>query len=262
MAQIKAAIKNNRPQRLLQLFDEGGLPWKTTAALGCMTAEGLIKLKDNDNAIKVLLKLENSFKKALRPKQLKGLALARRGKEDDLDKAQDILGELYAKNHLDPETMGIYGRTWMDKYAKSRNINDLIQSRDLYAEAFEKAPDDYYTGIDAAAKSVLLGTPEDLEKAYEYAQRVQKLTGTDACVGDYWKTATIAEVFLIQKDYEEAGKMYKKAVDMALSEIASHESTFNQARRLMKKLQPTAEERFLVLTPFKHLTNYVDALAE
>jgi hypothetical protein len=90
---------------------------------------------------------KTSFKKALRPKQLRGLALARRGKENDLDNAQDILGELYAKNHLDPETMGIYARTWMDKYVRSGNTNDLLQSRDLYAEAFEKAPDDYYTAL-------------------------------------------------------------------------------------------------------------------
>lgn len=35
----------------------------------------------------------------------------------------------------------------MDKYAKSqkKNENDLIPSRNLYLEAFEKAPDDYYT---------------------------------------------------------------------------------------------------------------------
>ena len=49
---------------------------------------------------------------------------------------------------------------------------------------------------------------------------------------------------------------------MALAETASHESTFTQALRLMKKLLPTAEERQLVLYPFKHLSGYADALAE
>ena len=263
VAQIKAAINNSNPKKLVKLFEEGGLAWKTTAALGCMAAEGLIKLKDNDSALKILEQLENRFQKALRPKQLKGLALARRGKGDDLENAQDLLGELYAKNHLDPETMGIYARTFMDKYAKSenKNINALIQSRNLYAEAFDKAPDDYYTGINAAAKSVFLGTPDDLIKADEYAQRVQKLTGSDPIQGDYWKTATIAEVLLIQKKYAEAGKMYKKAVEMALPEVASHESTLLQATRLMEKLQPTPEERLLVLNSFKHLPDYDKTLA-
>ena len=262
MARIKSAIKCSRPQKLVHLFDEGGLPWKTTAALGCMAADGLIKLKSYDEAIVMLQKLESTFKKALRPQQLKGLAMARRGKDDDLENAQDILGELYAKNHLDPETMGIYARTFMDRYAQSGKTNDLLQSRELYAEAFEKAPDDYYTGINAAAKSVFIDTPEDLEKANEYAERVQKVTGIDAYSGDYWKTATVAELFLIQKKYAEAGKMYKKAVEMALSETGSHESTFIQARRLMKILKPAAKERLWVISPFKHLPEYVEALVE
>jgi tetratricopeptide (TPR) repeat protein len=255
-AKIKAAIKNGKTQKLVQLFEEGGVPWKITAALGCMTAEGLIRLKDYDNAITILEKLEDNFKRALRPKQLKGLALARRGKGDDLDKAEDILGELYAMNHLDPETMGIYARTWMDKYAISNDINDLIQSRDLYADAFEKAPDDYYTGINAAAKSVFIGTEEDLKKAADYASRVEKITGTKEVTGDYWKTATIGEVFLIQKKYKEAGDMYEKAVAMARSEKGSHESTFTQAKRLMEKLEPIEAERLEVLNAFKHLSEY------
>jgi hypothetical protein len=252
-AKVNAAIKQGRPAKLVQLFEDGGLPWKTTAALGCKTAEGLIRLKKNDEAIAIIEKIEGAFKMALRPKQLKALALARRGKDEDLEKAQDILGELYERNHLDPETMGIYARTWMDRYAKSNDAGDLIQSRDLYAEAFEKAPDDYYSGINAAAKSVFIGTEEDLKKAADYAAKVQAITKTEAVPGDYWKTATIAEVFLIQKKYKEAGDMYEKAVAMARSETGSHESTYAQAKRLMDKLKPTDAEREMVATAFKHL---------
>lgn len=256
-AQVNAAIRNNRPQRLVQLVKEGGLPWKTTAALGCKTAEGLIKLKCYNEAVDVLEQLEKTFKKALRPKQLKALALARRGKDEDLEKAQDILGELYERNHLDPETMGIYARTWMDRYAKSGDINDLIQSRDLYAEAFEKAPDDYYTGINAASKSVLIGTDEDLKKAADYAARVEKITGTQEVPGDYWKTATIGEIFLIQKKYSEAGDMYENAVAMARSEKGSHESTYKQAIRLIEKLKPNEAEQAAILKAFEHLNTAV-----
>ena len=38
-------------------------------------------------------------------------------------------------------------------------------------------PNDYYTGINAAAKTVLLGTDEDLARAAEYARRVQEIVG-------------------------------------------------------------------------------------
>jgi hypothetical protein len=252
-ARIGAAIKNRYPERLVQLFEEDGLPWQTSAALGCKAAEGLTKLDRNDEALQMLEKLEQRFPKAVRPKQLRALALARRGRDNDLMHAQEILGELYQRGERDPETLGIYARTWMDRYAKSGDLNDLKQSRDLYVEAFDAAQDDYYTGINAAAKSVLLGGDEDLERAAAYARQVQEIVGTTPHPGEYWMTATVAEVFLIQKQYEEAGRLYEAAVATARSETASHRSTWIQACRLMEKLQPTAEARALVRKPFAHL---------
>jgi tetratricopeptide (TPR) repeat protein len=247
-AKVKAAIRNKKPARLMQLFAQRGLPWKTTAALGCKAAEGLIKLKCNDEALQMLEQLQKSFSKAVRPKQLKVLALARRGKDGDLDQAQDIIGELYASNHLDPETLGIYGRTWMDRYDLSKEPEDLWTSRKYYADAFEKAPDDYYTGINAASKSVLLG---EFDVADEYVKKVEAIVGAEPVADDYWQTATIGEVLLIKKQYKEAAAMYKKAVEMAPTEIASHESTQKQAERLMDKLGPAATERQLVVSAFE-----------
>jgi tetratricopeptide (TPR) repeat protein len=253
VTKIETAIRNKRPERLVELFDDGGLPWKTSAALGCKTAEGLTKLNQDNEAIKILKKIEQDFAKAIRPKQLHALALARRNKNNDLEEAQDILERLYTQGERDPETLGIYGRTWMDRYTQSNDLNDLEQSRDYYAEAFEKAQDDYYTGINAAAKSVLLGTPEDLKKADEYAKKVQQITGVDVSPGDYWKTATVAEVFLIQKKYKQAAEIYKEAIAFARSESGSHQSTWKQACRLMEKLKPNEEERQLIRKSFSHL---------
>jgi hypothetical protein len=254
-ARITAAIKNKYPERLVQLFEEGGLSWETTAALGCKAAEGLTKLDHNEEAIRMLEALEKRFPNAVRPRQLHALALARRGEDNDLMKAQEILGELYALGERDPETLGIYGRTWMDRHLKSGDTNDLKQSRDYYAEAFERAQDDYYTGINAAAKSVFLGSEEDLGKAAVYAERVQEIVGIAPHPNDYWKTATVAETFLIQKKYEAAGRLYDAAISMARSETGSLTSTWKQACRLMDKLQPTAEERALIRRPFDHLPN-------
>lgn len=258
-AKIDAAIKNGNAKRLTQLFDEGGLVWQTSSALGCKAAEGLGKLKHNDEAIALLDKVQQRFPKAIRPKQLYALSLARRGQADDLTTAQEILGELYARRERDPETLGIYGRTWMDRYAKSGAEADLKQSRDLYAEAFANAGDDYYTGINAAAKSVFLGTDEDLAEAAQYAGRVQEIVGIEARPNDYWMTATVAEVFLIRKQYRDAARVYEAAVAMARQEIASHETTWKQACRLMTKLHSSGEERALIRSPFAHLPD-CDAL--
>ena len=252
-AQIAAAIKNGYPDRLIRPFEEGGLVWQTSPVLACKAAEGLTKLGRNEEAIALLDRIRQRFPKAVRPRQLYSLALARRAKGDDLMTAQQILGVLYERGERDPETLGIYGRTWMDRYAKSGDAGDLAQSRDLYAEAFERAPDDYYTGINAAAKSVLLGTPEDLARAAEYAEKVQKIVGTEPRPGDYWMTATVGEVFLIQKRYAQAARLYRDAVAIGRKEIASHLSTWKQACRLMEKLNPREIEREMVRTPFAHL---------
>ena len=249
-AKIEAAIKNGRPQKLLQLFQESGLPWKTTASLACKTAEGLIKLGKEDDAIEMLRQTEKDFPKSIRPIQLKAIALARRGKEGDLDEAQDILGELYALNQLGPETLGIYGRTWMDRYKLSGKISELRQSRDCYAHAFEKAPDDYYTGINAAAKSILLG---EMEVGQAYAEKVEQIVGNKAVPGDYWQTATIAEVLLLQKKYKEAADMYQQAIDIAPTEIKSAETTWKQAKLLLEKLGASEEEKQMVSKIFNYL---------
>lgn len=262
-SQIGAAIKQGRPDRLMQLFSDDGPPWQTSSALGCKAAEGLTKLDCNDNAIQVLDALEKDFPRAIRPKQLRALALARRAQrrrkagdaawEEDLMAAQDIVGVLYESGECDPETLGIYARTWMDRYDASRDLADLRQSRDLYAEGFEAAQDDYFTGINAAAKSVFLGTPAELEKGSEYARRVQAIVGIEKHPNDYWKTATVAEAFLIQRDFTKAAELYDAAVGIAPKEVASHKSTWLQASRLLEKLGSSDEERALVLRPFEHL---------
>jgi hypothetical protein len=254
---VNAAIANGNEKRLRELFEMGGLPWRISAALGCKAAEGLTKLGRNDEAIAMLSQVEAQFPRAIRPQQLRALALARRAVRtknvEDLDIAQEILGELYSAGERDPETLGIYARTWMDRHNLDGNELSLRRSRDLYAEAFEGTKGDYYTGINAAAKSVFLGTTEDLKRADAYASRVLEVAGTKECPGDYWKTASVAEALLIRKDYAAAGKIYLAAVTMAPKEIGSHESTWGQARRLMAKLGATNEEQAAVQKAFAHL---------
>ena len=252
-ASVDAAILNGDGDRLVSLFQEGGLPWQTSSALGSKAAEGLVSIGKRDEAMAMLTEMETQFPGAIRPKQLHALALARRGEDGDLGDAQTILGQLYASNERDPETLGIYGRTWMDRYADSGDPRHLRRSRDLYVEAFEGARDDYYTGINAAAKSVLLGDPNELEAASDYARRVQEIVGTEPTPGDYWATATVGEVFLIQGDYTNAGRLYEAAVAMTPESVDSHASTWTQALRLMAKLQPGAYDRALVREAFEHL---------
>lgn len=260
-AAVDAAIANGDGDRLLKLFADGGLSWKTTAVLGCRAAEGLTRLGRHDDAIAVLQEVEADFPAAIRPKQLHALALAKRGGDGDLSEAQQILGALEAEGHKDPETLGIYGRTWMDRYAATGDPLSLKRSRNLYAEAFDGAGDDYYTGINAAAKSVLLGGDDDVARGRELARRVEAIVGTEARAGDYWQTATAAEVQLILGNWDAAAALYADAVEMAPAERDSHRSTWTQACRLMRKLEPAEDARARVREAFSHLPDCGELLA-
>ncbi|MBL0358258.1 MAG: DUF4071 domain-containing protein [Chitinophagaceae bacterium] len=251
--EISAAIFNKDSQEIVELFKNGGLPWHTTPTLGCKAAESLTKLGNYQEAVEILEQLEQRFPKSIRPRQLHALALARRKANDDLKQAQKILGKLYAGGERDPETLGIYGRTWMDRYDLSGKAEDLLQSRNYYEEAFIRAADDYYTGINAAAKSILLG---ENDKGKQLALKVEAIVGTQAIPGDYWMTATVAEAFLIQEKYNEAGDMYSRAVAIAPTETGSHQSTWRQAKKLVDKLQPAETEKLFVLNAFKHLPGF------
>lgn len=252
-ASIRAAIKAANVERLRSdpLRDE--LVWTTSSALPCAAAEGLTKLGRYDEALELLDVVATRFPRAIRPKQLRALALARRAKAGDLLQAQEILGTLYEKGERDPETVGIYARTFKDRWAKERDPRLLRTARAYYREGFETAPDDAYVGVNAAATSVLIGEPEDLELGRELAQRVLELVGRERVPGDYWATATIGEVFLLLGDYASAARLYRDAVDIAPTELGSQEATFKQACRLLAKLGPTDEQRSTVLEPFAGL---------
>lgn len=235
MARLKTVGKEAAPEALLA---QGGA-WETSSAVASAAAERLVTVGDNDAALKALDTVRQRFSDALRPRQVQALAHARRGKVDDLNAAQSILTSLYDAGVRDPETVGIYARTFMDHYNATGNAASLRRSRDLYAEAFERAPDDGYVGINAAAKSVFLQTPEDLKKGLKYASDLQSRIGRKA-VDDYWDSATVAECHLILGEYDEAAEVYRQAVAMDPGETASHTSTWKQASKLMAILRTPA----------------------
>jgi tetratricopeptide (TPR) repeat protein len=246
-AAIRAARNNGDAEHLIRLAAGTSIPWTAAPTLLCAAAEALIALKSESEALSVLDRVEAAFPRSLRPRQLRALALARlkRWKE-----ARQILGELYEAGERDPETVGIYARTWMDRYEETGDKVALRKSRDLYAEAFASSPRDFYTGINAASKSVFLG---DMDAAMSYAAKVEAIVGTAPKPGNYWLTATVAEVQLIRRNFDAAGKLYETAVTMAPDERASHEATWKQAKLLLEQLKAETPQREAVATAFAHL---------
>jgi len=247
LAKIRALKKIGDAEGLAELSERETVAWLTSPLLGSNVAESLISLKENDKALAVVGKLKERFPKAIRPRQLEGLALARKGMRRE---AQEILSTLYEEGERDPETLGIFARTWKDRYGESKDPRHLRRARDLYAEAFRGSAQDYYTGINAASMSVLL---DEMKEADECAARVEEIVGSEPAAGDYWKTATVAEVQLIRRNYDKAAELYEAAVSMVPDALGDHESTWKQARLLMDKLNPPPEAREKIARVFAHL---------
>jgi hypothetical protein len=241
---IKACRGIGDAAGLSALAATDNMAWKGSPMLMCAAAEGLIAMDEIPEAITVLDRADEAFPKAVRPKQLRGLALARSGETME---AQRVLARLHAAGEIGPETLGIYARTWMDRYTETGAKVFLLKSRDLYLQAFEAFPADYYTGINAASKSLLAG---EKETAAQIAERVQKIVGDTPVADDYWRTATIAEALLLQGKVEAAAKIYMAAVLAAPLDSGSHDSTRAQAAKLLSALGATDDQRALVMAAF------------
>jgi hypothetical protein len=270
LSSIRAAKSIGNEKKLTEAAVAGGSAWQASPLLYSATADALIELDQCDRALEVLDAAALSFPKAVRPIQLRALALARKAKDaarraNDttlqdsargtareesvafLSDAQQALAELVAMDHRDPETLGIFGRTWMDKYALTNVRAYLEKSRDVYALAFKLSDNNYYTGINAAAKSLFLG---EKAPATEYARRVAALVGLSAIPGDYWKSATVAEAQLIQGNFDQAATIYRAAVVDANTATGSHASTRDQAELILTHLEAPPEQRSKVLQSF------------
>lgn len=241
---VKACRDAGDADALATLTATDDMAWTSSPMLMCAVAEGLIAMKKISEALELLDRAEQIFPKALRPKQLRGLALARSG---ETMKAQLVLGKLYAAGEIGPETLGILARTWMDRYNQTGERTFLLKSRDLYRQAFEAFPSDYYTGINAASKSLLAG---ERETAAQLAKRVQDLVGDRPVPGDYWRTATVAEAQLLQGNFEAAAQLYEAAVVAAPLDHGSHESSHGQAKLLLSALGATEEQKGMIAAAF------------
>ncbi len=212
------------------------------------TITGLIAKDDCPSALERIGVAEAGGVSDVRIRRLKGLAFRRCG---SLSEALEVFTELYEGGDRDPETLGVWASTFMERYDKTANREDLERSRDLYAEAFEITPDSYYVGINAAGKSLLLG---DSAAAAAYLERVEAIVGNQPVPGDYWRSATVAELQLMLKNYGRAAELYRRAVEIGgRDDHGSQITTWRQAERLMNALEAGPADRMKVQEVFRHL---------
>lgn len=217
LLELKAAHVNGDHEAMLALLRSDAAELRESPAITAFGAEELISAGREQAALELLREAEKLFPRSLRLQQLEGLALrrlagqverSREQRQELLKDAQRVLGRLYAAEHRDSETLGIYAATWFVRFELTGERSYLERSRTLYQEAFEITPKDAYVGINAASKSALLG---DLGLARELAGRVGPLVSDFADGSDFYKACSLAEALLLLGRYEESAAIYKKA---------------------------------------------------
>src|SRR5262249_37652784 len=115
----------------------------------------------------------------------------------------------------------------------------LERSQLHYAEAFRLTPSDWYVGINAAAKAVLLGRLDD---GRAIARAVLALVDSATDGSKYYATVTHAEARLILVEVARAVELYKTAAILHLTETGNIEGTLVQAKALAAALGLPADD--------------------
>lgn len=263
-AEVTAAISTGDLEYLDELFDKDGLSWRVSPHLKARVVEGYARLgasnEDMESAIKKAEMLSREFPNAIRPKQMHAHLLTRQKTQESLKQGRRILAALHAKGERDPETVGLYAKAEYEAYEASgedpstRQTALLTKSRDLYKEGFERS-NDTYCGINAAAKSLLIGG-DQVGVGKEIAQAVAELLPKEISADmGYWDAATIAEATLISGDLQNAARYYKEAVALAPAEIGGHKATFRQVESIVASFGLADDDCKELEAAFAHLNS-------
>ena len=133
-------------------------------------------------------------------------ALNRRKDPGDDDRAERVLLDLIEAHGASPETYGLLGRVYKDRYTSLAGeraevaLDDAIQA---YRSGFEADPRDYYPGLNAVTLLLLKATPEAWRIAREelspvVAFAVARRGGVQS--RDYWDVAAALELAVINQD--------------------------------------------------------------
>lgn len=244
MIAINGAVEAENAARLLQIGTSSDPGVLASSAPVLEAAQGLISLGRYEDALEVLKHAEAHFPKSIRAKQLHGLALRRLKRYQE---AIDVLSELKAAGHQDAETLGILAAAWDGRYQETGRTLDLRRAREMYRTAFQNEPASYYTGINAAAKSLFLGEPEE---AARLAAQVLPLVKDASDGKDLWAGCTLGEVYLMQRELGAAAAQYQKVIDTHPARSGDLRGTAAQAKRICEALQLTDDETTRVLAPF------------
>jgi hypothetical protein len=248
MEQIRGAIEAGNAAKLLTMGTSDHPAMLASPGPILAAGEGLIRLGRNEEAQQVLARARTFFPGSILARRLEGLAFRRLRRYQD---AIDVMSELKAAGHQDPETLGILAAAWDGRYQQFGKKLDLRHSRELYHSAFQSDPTNYYTGINAASKSLFLG---ETDLADSLAKDVFPLVADAADGVDMWAACTLGEVYLLQRKVDLAAAQYQKVIDRHPAAVGDLAGTGQQAQRICAALGLSPDDTARVMAPFALLT--------
>lgn len=185
-------------------------------------------------------------------RQQAALALNRRNRAGDRDRAMSTIKQLIDDLGPSAESYGILGRIYKDMYAEAQSAGSaraggyLDLAIEAYTEGFEAEPSDFYPGTNAITLLLKRDRDGDRKKIDYLAPLV-----TFAAVrrggersDDYWTVTTAMELAVVSRDYDMAERSLNRAVALPGLESWMLKTTRNNLELVADgESDPTALQR-------------------
>src|SRR5437868_7222085 len=170
-----------------------------------------------------------------RLRQLQGLALARSGATE---RANAVLERLRQSGQSDEETLGMLARTYKDlassAVCEAERREFLGCAAEIYLQAYESSGG-YWSGINAATMSLLIGQTEQATELAKQVQRQCHQLLSQSGEDEYWLLAALGEAALVLRDWEEAKKWYQRAAKLGVRRFGDLHSSRRNARLILQQ---------------------------
>jgi hypothetical protein len=166
-----------------------------------------------DDMIRVAESLPSRLRSIPTIREQMAMALSRRNRSEDRNRAIEIIEEVITKHGESPESLGILGRCYKARWDEKRTAGDpgaqdaLAQAIDAYGRGFDADPRDFYPGVNLVTLLAHRGEAADIERLRKVAPVVNFAAARKGGLRsrDYWVLATVLETSSVTGE-EEIGR--------------------------------------------------------
>jgi tetratricopeptide (TPR) repeat protein len=203
-------------------------------------------VKDWENMVRLI---DNCFPPMLKTsamvKEQKGLALNRMGQRN---KALDVLNQLIEEKGENSETNGILGRVYKDLWGDAKKEGSDTKAKgylnwaiDKYLKGFESDWRDAYPGINAVTLMEIRDPSDNKLKELLPVVYYSVKRRLESKAADYWDYATMVELNVLKRDYEEARNELQNAL-IYIRENWEPETTANNLKLIRNSREEKGED--------------------